>query len=84
LSNARETSVGFLFLIVHAEPIAHALPAELKCLTQFLLLIRFQNPFDPVLAARKNSFRFAQIHCPQICQLIIDLLQNRPDFLFLV
>src|SRR5207302_8592175 len=39
---------------------------------------------DPILAAGKNSFRFARIERAQIRQLIVDLLQDRANFLFLV
>src|SRR5438067_5745611 len=81
---APKRSVDFLFLIVHAQPIAHALPAELERLVQMRPLFWRQNPVDSIFPARKNSFGLAQIERAQIGQLIINLLQNRPDLLVLI
>jgi len=47
-------------------------------------LLRRQDCVDPVFPSRKNSFRFAKIERAQIGQLIVDLLQNRPDLLLLI
>ena len=47
-------------------------------------LLRRQDYVDSVFPARKNSFRFAKIERAQIGQLIVDLLQNWSDFLFLI
>ena len=85
MSNApRKRSVNLLFLIVHAEPIAHALAAQLKSLMKLWSLLRCQDCVDSIFPARENSFRFAQIHRAKISQFIINLLQNRPDFLVLI
>ena len=77
-------SVGPFSRFVHAQPITHALPPELEGLVQLLPLLRFQNRLDSVLAARENSLRFPEIEFAQMSQLVIDLLQDWPDLLFLI
>src|SRR5258708_32621579 len=80
----RKGSVDSLFLVVHAQPIAYALPTQLERFVQLRPLLRRQDRVDSILPSRENSFGLAQIERAQIGQLIIDLLQNRPDFLVLI
>src|SRR5262249_56938368 len=69
---------------VPAQPIPHALPPQLEGLVQLLPLLRFQNRHDSVLAARENSFRLPKIELAQMSQLVVNLLQDWPDLLFLI
>lgn len=71
-------------LIVHAHPIAQPLSSLLERLVQPRLLVRGENPGNSIFAAGQNSFGLAKIQRASIRQLIINLLQDRPDFLVLV
>src|SRR6202023_3807416 len=79
----REKSLGRFLLIVHAHPIAQPLRPLLECLMQPGALVRRQNGRETILPARQNSLSLVKIDRASIGQLIVNLLENRTDFLIL-
>ena len=47
-------------------------------------LVGRQNGRETILPARQNSLRLAKIDRASIGQVIVDLLENRADFLVLI
>src|SRR5438477_12836795 len=72
-----------LFLIVHAQPVAHPLPSLLESLMESWPLLRRQDCVDSVFPARENSFRFAKIERAQIVLFLSNCFSICPNLLAL-
>ena len=63
----------------HVEPLLQMLFSFFRHLPQPLLLIRLQDRIHSILRMIENSFYLTQIQRTQVAQLIVRLLDDRPQ-----